>query len=92
MISAIVFGTLFLGGFAWFTMNVLKIRSNILMGQDIDRSDNSKERWKVMTLVALGQKKMFARPIPALLHLGISVPFVITQIELIEIIADGLSG
>lgn len=92
MISAIVFGTLFLGGFAWFTMNVLKIRSNILMGQDIDRSDNSKERWKVMTLVALGQKKMFARPIPALLHLGIYVAFVITQIELIEIIADGLSG
>ncbi len=92
MISAIVFGTLFLGGFAWFTMNVLKIRSNILMGQDIDRSDNSKERWKVMTMVALGQKKMFARPIPALLHLGIYVAFVITQIELIEIIADGLSG
>jgi heterodisulfide reductase subunit C len=45
-----------------------------------------------MVLVALGQKKMFARPIPALLHLAIYAAFVITQIELIEIFVDGLSG
>src|SRR5690606_12042407 len=75
-----------------FAMNILKIRSNILMGRDLDRSNNSKERWKTMALVALGQKKMFSRPIPAVLHLGIYVAFVITQVELIEIIADGVLG
>jgi ferredoxin len=45
-----------------------------------------------MLLVAFGQKKMFTRPIPALLHLALYVAFVITQIELIEIAIDGLSG
>lgn len=45
-----------------------------------------------MLLVAFGQKKMFSRPIPALLHLMIYAAFVITQIELIEIFVDGLSG
>ena len=45
-----------------------------------------------MALVALGQKKMFTRPIAAFLHLALYVAFVITQIELVEIIADGFSG
>jgi heterodisulfide reductase subunit C len=45
-----------------------------------------------MLLVALGQKKMFTRPIPALLHLALYASFVITQIELIEILVDGMSG
>lgn len=92
MISIILFAILLIVGFGFFTFNILKIRSNILLGQPIDRSNNSSERWKTMLLVAFGQQKMFARPIPALLHLGIYVAFVITQIELIEIIADGLTG
>lgn len=92
MISIIIFAILLLVGFGFFAMNVGKIRSNILMGHNIDRSDNKGERIKVMSLVALGQKKMFKRPIPAILHLCLYVAFVITQIELIEIIADGVSG
>jgi heterodisulfide reductase subunit C len=92
MISIIVFALLLVGGFGFFTMNAMKIRSNILMGRHIDRSDNSSERWKTMMLVALGQKKMFSRPLPALLHLAIYAAFIITQIELIEIIVDGLTG
>jgi heterodisulfide reductase subunit C len=92
MISTIIFGLLLIGGFGFFTYNVLKVRSNILLGRDIIRTDNSAERWKTMILVALGQKKMFARPIPALLHLALYAAFVITQIELIEIIVDGLVG
>ena len=79
-------------GIGFFTWNVLKIRSNIRLGRDVNRSDNKGERWKTMLLVAFGQQKMFARPIPALLHLMIYAAFVITQIELIEIIVDGLSG
>lgn len=92
MIINIIFIVLLLAGFGFFTWNVLKIRSNILMGRDLDRSDNKGERWRTMLLVAFGQKKMFARPVPALLHLGIYVSFVITQVELIEIIADGITG
>ena len=92
MLSIIFFIVLFFGGFAFFTWNMLKIRSNIRLGREINRSDNKSERWKTMALVALGQKKMFSRPIPALLHLAIYAAFVITQIELIEIIVDGVTG
>ncbi|HLU86138.1 MAG TPA: (Fe-S)-binding protein [Taishania sp.] len=92
MISAIIFGVLLIAGVSFFMMNVLKIRHNILLGRDIDRTDNTNERWKTMLLVAFGQKKMFQRPIPALLHLFIYAAFVITQIELIEIFVDGIAG
>jgi heterodisulfide reductase subunit C len=92
MFSTIAFAILSLGGIGFFTWNVLKIRQNILLGRDVNRSDNSSERWKTMLLVAFGQKKMFSRPIPALLHLVIYASFVITQIELIEIFIDGLIG
>lgn len=92
MISIVFFAVLLIVGFGFFTYNILKIRSNILLGQPVDRTDKSSERWKTMLLVAFGQQKMFSRPVPALLHLGIYVAFIITQIELIEIIADGLTG
>ena len=90
MISTILFALLLVIGFGFFGWNVMKVRSNINLGRDLDRKDNSGERWKTMLLVAFGQQKMFARPIPALLHLAIYAAFVITQIELIEIIVDGL--
>lgn len=92
MISTVLFALLLLIGFGFFGWNVMKVRSNILMGRDVDRSDKKSERWKTMLLVAFGQQKMFARLIPALLHLAIYSAFVITQIELIEIIVDGLTG
>ncbi len=92
MVSSIVFAVICLAGFAFFFWNISKIRSNIFLGREVNRSDNKAERWKTMALVALGQKKMFSRPIPALLHLAIYAAFVITQIELIEIIIDGVSG
>ena len=62
MIAAIIFSVLLIGGFGWFGVNILKIRSNILLGRDVNRKDKPGERWKVMALVALGQKKMFKRP------------------------------
>ncbi len=91
MISSIIFIILSICGFGFFSWNALKIRQNILLGRDLDRTDKKSQRWKIMTLVALGQKKMFARPIPALLHFALYAAFVITQIELIEIIVDGAS-
>ena len=92
MISSILFLFLFIGGTYWFTKNALKVRSNILLGRAVNRSDNKKERLKTMLLVAFGQKKMFTRPLPALLHFCLYAAFVITQIELIEIIIDGITG
>ncbi len=65
---------------------------NIKLGRSEDLSDHPGERFKAMMLIALGQKKMFKRPIAALLHLVIYVSFIITQIELIEIFLDGVLG
>lgn len=65
---------------------------NINLGRPEDFTDSKSERIKTVLLVALGQKKMFKRPIAALLHLVIYTSFVITQIELIEIFIDGIFG
>lgn len=92
MIAICLFALLLIGGLGFFTWNMLKVRANILLGRDISRNDNRSERWKTMLLVAFGQKKMFTRPLPALLHFCLYAAFVITQIELIEIFVDGLSG
>lgn len=88
----IVFAVILIAGGGYFAMNLKKIIRNIKLGQDVNRSDNPSARWKNMTLVAFGQKKMFARPIPAILHFALYAAFVITQIELLEILVDGLFG
>jgi len=92
MISSIIFIALLIGSSTFFYINAKKIRRNILLGKDISIKDNKGERLKTMMLVALGQKKMFTRPIPAILHLFLYAAFVITQIELIEIVFDGVTG
>ena len=88
----LIFGVLTLTSFGFFAFNLRKIAQNIHMGLPLDRTDRKADRWRTMLLVALGQKKMFTRPIPALLHLALYASFVITQIELIEILVDGISG
>ena len=92
LISRIVFILISIGAIALFTINARKVRRNILLGRDVDRSDNKSERWKIMTLVALGQKKMFSRPWPALMHLFVYVGFVLINIEVIEMLVDGAFG
>jgi heterodisulfide reductase subunit C len=69
-----------------------RIYRNIMLGRKEVINDNIPERLKNMLLVAFGQKKMFKNVIPALLHLVIYVSFVITQVELIEILIDGFTG
>jgi ferredoxin len=68
------------------------IRRNILLGKDTNRSDRPMERLKTMGLIALGQKKMFQRPIPAILHLFIYAGFLIVNLEILEIVIDGIFG
>lgn len=88
----IIFAIVLIVGVGFFAKNVKKIIRNIKLGQNVNRTDNSAARWKNMALIALGQKKMFTRPIPAILHFTLYAAFVITQIELLEIIVDGLFG
>jgi len=75
-----------------FAKNIAKIKRNINLGKDLNRSSNSKARWKEMTRVALGQSKMVARPVAGFLHILIYVGFVIINLEVIEIILDGILG
>ena len=88
----IIFAIVLLIGVGFFVKNVKKIIRNIKLGQDVNRTDNVSARWKNMALIAFGQKKMFTRPIPAILHFTLYAAFIITQIELLEIIVDGLFG
>ena len=88
----IIFAITLIIGVGFFVKNVKKIIRNIKLGQKVNRTDNASARWKNMALIALGQKKMFTRPIPALLHFTLYAAFIITQIELLEIIVDGLFG
>ena len=71
---------------------VTQIKKSILLGRDVDRSDNSGQRLKTMLLVAFGQQKMFKRFIPAILHLFIYVGFVVINLEVLEFILDGFLG
>ena len=73
-------------------MNVKKIIRNIKLGTAVDRSDNPKERWKNMAMIALGQSKMVKRPVAGILHIVVYLGFIIINIELLEIIIDGLFG
>ncbi len=91
-IGAVIFLVLFAAAAVWFTWNVKRIRRNILLGRDIDRTDRKGERWSLMARVALGQSKMVARPIAGMLHIVVYAGFVIINIEVLEIIIDGIFG
>ncbi|MEP7259067.1 MAG: (Fe-S)-binding protein [Flavitalea sp.] len=75
-----------------FTKKVKEIRRNILLGKDESYHDRPAERWKNMLLLALGQKKMFRNPLVAILHLVIYAGFLIINLEVLEIVLDGLLG
>ena len=85
---------LFVLGFAGFLIRkrVLRIKKNILLGKANAISDKKNERWKNMLLVALGQRKMFKRVIPAGFHFLIYAGFLIINLEVLEFIIDGLAG
>jgi flagellar biosynthesis protein FlhB len=88
----ILFAVILALGFGYFAMNVKKLIRNIKLGQDVNRKDNAAERWKNMAMIALGQSKMVKRPIAGILHIIVYVGFIIINLELLEIIIDGLFG
>ena len=75
-----------------FSKNLKAIIRNINLGKDIDISDHKPERWKKMILVAIGQSKMVVKPISGLMHIIVYAGFIIINIEVLEIIIDGIFG
>jgi heterodisulfide reductase subunit C len=76
----------------YFSKNVGRIRRNINFGRDLDRTDDKPARWKTMLRVAFGQSKMQAKPIAGFFHFVIYAGFLLINIEVLEIIIDGLFG
>jgi heterodisulfide reductase subunit C len=75
-----------------FSRKVKEINRNIKLGRDEDISDNPGQRWRNVLLLAFGQKKMFRNPLVAVMHFFIYAGFIIINIEVLEIILDGLTG
>lgn len=91
-ISNIIFGVLLLSTAAVFALRVKKIRRNILLGRSDKRNDKKVQRFKYMLRVAVGQGKMIKKPVVGALHIIVYVGFVIINLEVLEIIIDGLLG
>jgi len=92
MIPQLIFLIIAIAAIVLFTINVRKIIRNINLGRPTDRSDRPAERFMVMLKVAFGQTKMTKRPVAAVLHFFVYVGFIIINLEVLEIIIDGLFG
>ena len=90
MISSIIFIILATASTAFFIYNAKKVHRNIFLGRDVDVSGDSSKRLNTMLRVAFGQSKMATRPIPFILHLFVYVGFVLINIEVLEMVVDGL--
>jgi heterodisulfide reductase subunit C len=88
----IVFAIVLIVGIGFFVRNVKKLIRNIKLGKKVDVADNKPQRWKNMARIALGQTKMVVRPIAGLMHIIVYVGFIIINIEVLEIILDGILG
>ncbi|WP_299181772.1 (Fe-S)-binding protein [uncultured Aquimarina sp.] len=91
-IPNIIFVIALIAGIGYFTKNIRKVIRNIRLGKDVDRTDNKKERFNNMMMIAFGQSKMVRRPIAGILHVVVYIGFVIINIEVLEIIIDGILG
>lgn len=88
----VLFAIALIAGIGFFVRNIKKLIRNIKQGKSVDTSGNSAQRWKNMALIALGQQKMVVRPIAGILHIVVYLGFIIINIEVLEIVIDGLFG
>ena len=88
----LIFCILLVISVSFFIRNLKRIKRNIGLGRDLDRNDYPKLRMKNMLLLAFGQKKMVNKPIVGILHLVVYVGFILINIELLEILLDGIIG
>ena len=92
IVSQIAFLAAFIVAISFFIRNVRRLYRNIKLGKAIDRTDRPKERLSNMIRVALGQSKMVKRPVAGILHILVYVGFIIINIEMLEIVIDGIFG
>ena len=88
----ILFILVLIVGIGYFTRNIRKIIRNIRLGKAVDVTGPSGDRWKNMARIALGQQKMVVRPVSGFLHVIVYLGFIIINIEVLEIIIDGVFG
>ena len=88
----IIFSILLITSVGFFIYNIKKLIAVIKLGKTIDRSDNPKKRLSNMIRIALGQSKMVTKPISGFLHVIVYIGFIIINIELLEILIDGVTG
>ncbi len=91
-IQNIIFVLLFATAIIFFSKNVKKLIRNIKLGLDVDRTDHKDVRLSNMIRIALGQSKMVVRPIAGVLHIVVYIGFLLVNIEVLEIIIDGILG
>src|SRR5690606_27257034 len=92
MIEQIAFVLVLLVAGYFLARRIAFIRNNIRLGKPARINDYPERRWRNLLLIAFGQKKMFKRPFPALLHLFVYVGFLVINIEVLEFIIDGVTG
>ncbi|WP_037321676.1 (Fe-S)-binding protein [Salegentibacter sp. Hel_I_6] len=92
IIAQVLFLIALVAGIGFFVRNIRRVLRNIKLGREVDRTDNKGERFAKMARIAFGQSKMVKRPVSGLLHVIVYVGFVIINIEVLEIIIDGLFG
>ncbi|NCC71905.1 MAG: (Fe-S)-binding protein [Sphingobacteriia bacterium] len=92
MIENLVFVLVLAAAIVVFYKSISRISRMIKSGKSIEIKDHPKERWKLMGKVAIGQSKMVARPLSAIFHIFVYVGFLVVNIEMIEILIDGVAG
>lgn len=92
MIIQGIFVLLLVAAVYLFTVNVKKIIRNINMGRDVKINDQKKKRWWLMFKVAIRQTKMTTRPVAGIMHLLVFLGFILVNIEMIEILINGIFG
>ena len=92
VIPQIIFIAILAAAVWLFTKNILQIRRNIFLGVAEQLNDNKPQRWRNLLLLVLGQKKMFKNPLVAVMHLVIYAGFIIINLEVLEIVLDGIFG
>jgi heterodisulfide reductase subunit C len=91
-IPNVIFLLALLAAGGMFFKNASKIYRNIMTGRKVDRTDRTSDRLNTMLRVAFGQSKMVVRPVAGLLHIIVYVGFILINIEVLEIVIDGVFG
>jgi heterodisulfide reductase subunit C len=91
-IPNIIFLLVLAAAIGLFSRNIRRMARNVKIGRDEDLSDNKPQRWRNMARIALGQSKMVVRPVAGLMHILVYIGFVIINIEILEIVIDGILG